>query len=130
MIVCCLFLLFPIVRLAIYPHHMYLFTNDIVWLDFMIAPLASLGVMLLAVRIEECPQSLKDAMIWLGNNTMMIMAIHLPVMYIMSDLRPFVNLYVLFKVIEEIAMWAISIGFACIANKYCPWIVGKKKIKS
>lgn len=48
----------------------------------------------------------------------------------MSDLRPFVNLYVLFKVIEEISMWAISIGFACIANKYCPWIVGKKKIKS
>ena len=126
MIVCILLLVLPILRFTIYPNHLYLFANDIEWIDFIVASLASYGVLLLAMKMESCPKRIRNIMLWLGNNTMMIMAIHLPIMYIMSDFRSLYNSYILFKVSEEIAMWTISCAFALAANRYCPWIVGKK----
>lgn len=125
--VCLVFLSLPFLRIFIYPCHLYLFDNEIEWLDFIIAPLASVGIFLLSLVMEGLMKKSKRVFVWLGNNTMMIMAVHLPIMKIMSDTRPLLGSYICYKVTEEVAMWFFSCFLACLANRYFPFVVGKRR---
>ena len=122
-------LILPIARIIIYPHHLYMFENNIEWVDFIVAPLASFAILQLAILMECFQKTMKLVLLWIGNNTMMIMAIHLPVLYIVSDYRFLFDSYIVYKLFEEFAMWSVSFIFVVIANRFCPFIVGKEQRK-
>lgn len=118
-------LILPIARIIIYPHHLYMFENNIEWVDFIVAPLASFAILQLSILMECLQKTIKSVLLWVGNNTMMIMAIHLPALYIVSDYRCLFNSYLVYKLFEEFVMWSVSFIFVVIANRFCPFIIGK-----
>lgn len=119
-----LFLLMPFLRLLLCSEIFMMCVNNIKWYDFLFATLTTIGVIQLSKEFERCKFS--AILIWLGKNTMMIMAVHLAIMNVCGSLRSEVP-YVVFKLLEQFFMWGVSVCLCILANRYVPWLVGKKK---
>ena len=118
-----LLLLLPIVRLFICSDILMMCVNAMKWYDYFFATLTVVGFIQLAIKLENC--KIKSLLVWLGRNTMMILPIHMAAMNAVGFLRSEVP-YVVFKFLEQFFMWGFSICCCLIANRYAPWIIGKK----
>lgn len=69
------------------------------------------------------PALLKESILFLGQNTLVIMAVHVFFMRCsLYYLEPIVDSYVLYKIIEFIFVWSTSLLCVCIVNRYASWI--------
>lgn len=66
---------------------------------------------------------LKKSILFLGQNTLVIMAVHVFFMrFCLYYLEPIVDSYVLYKIIEFISVWCTSLLCVCMVNRYASWI--------
>ena len=69
------------------------------------------------------PALLKKSVLLLGQNTLVIMAVHVFFMRCcLYYLESIVDSYVLYKIIEFIFVWSTSLLCVCIVNRYASWI--------
>ncbi len=119
----------PIVRIYFYPETMLMFACQFETVDFILAPLTSIGVMLFAIQMAKLPSVITDKFVWLGKNTLIIMAIHQPIMWVFMPMRCVLP-YAVFKLLEQLLMWSVSCISVILGNKYAPLLAGKAKLFS
>lgn len=69
------------------------------------------------------PALLKKSILFLGQNTLVIMAVHVFFMRCsLYYLEPILDSYVLYKIIEFTSVWCTSLLCVCIVNRYASWI--------
>jgi len=126
------FMLLPSIGILLIPFAYALLTkDDLVFVNNKInasnGSLSILGVFSI-LAVSNIMTQFKNTrwLVWLGKNTLPIMAVHvtiieLSVCYLKSDIYP----AALYKIVEFSIVWIISIGIAYLLNKYLPFIIGK-----
>lgn len=67
-----------------------------------------------------------SVLLWLGRNTLVIMCVHMTFISISSTIiKPYINSYMAYKIIEQFFVWSLSILSVCLVNKYALFLIGK-----
>lgn len=85
-------------------------------------------IMLSGVIQYQPIKHLNIFLVFLGKNTLTIMAVHMFFIGLSSQfMKPFFSTYFLYKLAEQSAVWICSILSVLLINRYFPFVVGKKK---
>ena len=110
----------------LYEPKMAIASNSLAAQDYFIA-MCGVGLVLMVSRLINRSQFLQ----YLGRNTLVILGVHIILIVVSVDyVEPLVSNHWLFKFIQQIIIWGISILTIEIVNKYLPWVAGKPSIKT
>lgn len=103
--------------------------NDIlpIW-KVVFSTMESIGIMLiLSIKIIPQPSKVMHFLEYIGKNTMVIFAFHMPIFfYSQTFIRPFFKSQLYYKPIEFVLIWGICLVMTPLFNRYAPILIGKK----
>lgn len=116
-----------VVAFAFYWHHSGTETALDVFPTKVITSLAgTIGVLLLSSFIHDRRWRIESIFLWLGKNTLGIMASHMLFLYLCSALiRDSIPSPLGYKLTEQVFVWAFSILTCIVLNRWAKWLVGK-----
>lgn len=108
--------------------------NDILpmW-KIVVSTMEVVGVMLILSAIITSPimhklHCITNLLEYIGKNTMVIFAFHMPVFfYCQTFLRPLIKSQLYYKPIEFTLIWGICMMLIPLFNRYAPILIGKKR---
>ena len=63
---------------------------------------------------------------WLGQNTLVILGLHMVFVYLsIYFIHPHIDTKIVYKAIEQLFTWSMSLLCIVIVNKYAKWLAGK-----
>lgn len=128
----CISLIGGLVVLALSKENLILKSNDVLPVSKIIfSVMENIGIMFVLYsvfppirKLTNCTNVLE----YIGKNTMVIFAFHMPVFfYCQTLLRALFNSQLLYKPIEIMLIWGFCFMLIPIMNRYTPIIIGKKK---
>ena len=69
-----------------------------------------------------------NLLIWLGKNTLVVMCVHILFVNISETyMKPFVDSYMIYKLMEQLFVWCFSVISVFFVNKYALFLIGKRR---
>lgn len=107
--------------------------NDILpVLNILFSTMEGVGIMLILSTppiLEKFKMSI-HVLEYIGKNTMVIFAFHMPIFfYCQKLLRPLFNSQLYYKPLEFILIWGVCFLLIPVMNRYAPLLIGKNKKK-
>lgn len=86
----------------------------------------TIGVLLLSSFIHDHRWQIESIFLWLGKNTLGIMASHMLFLYLCNYLfRDYIPSALGYKLVEQVFVWSLSIAICLVLNRWAKWLVGK-----
>jgi fucose 4-O-acetylase-like acetyltransferase len=84
---------------------------------------------LLIKLAKICKVNIVLPMIYIGQNTLIILCFHmLFIGYAVKLIMPYINNHILYKGVEFLFIWALCFVMIFVIRKYFPWMINKQKI--
>ena len=108
-------------------HHIGFSSNDIAATDLI----ASFTGLFALLSLSRCLSivgggKLQSLLIWQGNNTLVLMAVHIFFIQLSCyHLQPLLSTPIIYKVAEQLFVWTFCLLSVWLVNHYAKWAIGK-----
>ena len=101
-------------------------SNEFILSNLYPAMLGIFAIFCISKFIESAGGIFQRVLVWLGQNTLVIMCSHMLTISISAEFfRPIIPNYLLYKTVDSLFVWS-TVALLCVfVNSKCKWIIGK-----